>query len=933
MDAGCARLLLTPCKGGIRVGEITVRIAIMGCIALLWVCCRPAPAQGFERPFLLHPPFSVITTAEPEALFQRRQADFAKGAEALAAMYLPGGRTNTENATFYAILTDAIRVFEANGNEQCRAVAIGMLEAATDEWYSLPETELRSRIDTEGAFNKSNIEMKEHCFDLALRYHLTQDQQAARQAAIILDQYNQVIRQWPLRGRDDERYAQDDLEFKQRWDTRGLYGAWFYGMTARGLPLVYAFDLIYPSGAMEQLGVRDSAEALLRYHIEFRESYTPPTYGNLDDYDMRAYPQYARLLPEPEFMHLTAQWLDNLLHYGYYADGFWQEGSCSYHKDLTVGLTTTVPALMKGYSDPPGFVSEIDGTRFDNLDITRKHYTQFDRMWRSLGALTFPTRHCVVVHDTTFVQQAWWMPQVTHSNPRLLGCMGHAVLGKGEGQNQQQVHLHFSGMHGHEHGDSLALIVWSQNEEMHSGTSYREIPGDVSSREWHAATAGHNTVVIDQTSQHTRFSGPRRTITEKDHFPFDPQPRWHNYGHGDSMTDGRLRLYAAQWAPVQIAEADGDRAYAGLAQLYRRTIALVEVDTEHHYIVDVFRVRGGETHDWMLHGCLQLPYTLETDVALSPRPGSMHKFIDELQAGAVDAGDSFSFVYEDGKRSRHWLLMPEASELWAGRGPAMRRMGYNPFAFVRHQGAESLFVAVHEFFAGESALAGVEPLQMIGAHPMDAGVQINLADGRSDLFVSCFDPQAEAATMAVGAGVPLKLRGGAVHVRLGADGGVERLFAAGADELAAADTRPAEITSWHSGIVTQVLRKETGDDVDALVSDTPLPADGSLDGAAVILTYGDDLVQSFLIDRVTTEGAKTLIVLQQDAGISIEGDGTMVKLHYFPGWGIDGQCSFRIAGTVLAERVDGQVRVTGYPKSTWPEPVEAGITYWKPKAE
>ncbi len=913
--------------------DVILRPVTLAVFALLCFGCHTALAQALERPFLLHPPFHVITTDQPDGVYQRRQADFGKGAEALAATYLPGGRTNTDNATFYAILTDAIRVFKANANQECLRIAVAMLEAATDEWYRMSEQRLRAHIDTEGAFNPSNIEMKEHCYDLALRYHLTKDEQAARQAAIILDQYNQVIRQWPLRGRDGGRYAQDDLKFKQRWDTRGLYGAWFYGMTQRGLPLLYAFDLIEPSGVMEQLGARESAEAMLRYHIEFRETYSPPTYGNLDDYDMRAYPQYARLLPEPEFMHLTARWLDNLLHYGYYADGFWHEGSCSYHKDLTVGLTTTVAAMMEGYSDPPGFVSEVDGTRIDNYSATSKYYTQFDRMWQSLGALTFPTRRCVVVHDTAFAQQAWWMPQMTHSSPKLLGCMGHVVLAKGEGENQQQAHLHFSGMHGHEHYDSLALMVWSQNEEMLSGTRYRPIPDDVSTHAWHAATAGHNTVVIDETNQHTRFSGPRRTITEKDHFPFDPQPRWLNYGHGDSMTDGRLRLYAAQWAPVQIAEADGDRAYHGLADLYRRTIALVEVDSEHHYIVDVFRVGGGRTHDWMLHGCLQLPYTVETDVTLSDRPGTAHTHLDQLRAGALDQISSFSFVYEDGKRSRHWLMMPETSELWVGRGPAMRRTGHNPFAFVRHQGGESLFVAVHEFYSGQPALNGIEPLQMISADAMDAGVQINLADGRTDIVVSCFDPQAETTTLCVGAGVPVRLRGCSLHVRLGVGGTVERVFGAGASEIAVADVTSGDTPAGYSGTVERVLRKETGDDVDALITATALPTDGSLDGAAVILVYGDDLVQSFLIDRIVAEGETTRIILQHDPGISIEDDATMVKLHYFPGWGIDGQCGFRIAGTVLAERVDGQIRVTAHPKSDWPEPVEAGITYWKPKTD
>ena len=880
-----------------------------------------------QRPFLIKPPFSVLTTSDPEKLYEANKQEFAKGAEALAATYKPGGRTNGENKGFYATLTNAIKVFEADGDQECLKIAIAMLRAATLKFYNMGDEELAAQLDKEGAFNPNNIAMKEHCYDLALLYHLTYDKRAAYKTALILKRYAEVIRDWPLRERayqreakGDPRYSQDDDRFKWRWDATGLYGAWFPGFVGRGLPLVYAFDLVYDSGMMEELKARDAIEQMLRYHIEFNETFVR-TYGNLDHSSLMAYPQYGILIPEPEYMHEAVQWLDNLLHYGFYVSGFWHEGSPSYHKDITVGLTRRVPSFVDGYSDPPGFVSKLDGTRYDSLKLSEKFGTQFKRMWESLGKVTLPNRICTVIHDTAFVQQCWWMPTKTHSNPKLLGCMGHVIMAKGEGANQQQAHLHFSGMHGHEHYDTLQIIAWNQGQEMISSTRYRPLPDDASTREWHSMAAGQNTVVIDETNQLNRLSSHRRKITPEDSMGF-PDPRYRAYGHGDSLTDGKIRFFAAQYAPVQMAEAQGEEAYHDLADLYRRTLAMIEIDEAHSYLVDVFRVRGGKRHDWMLHGCLEYPYSFESELDFDPVEGIQHKYIKDVKAADLDEVSSFGYVYENGKQSRHWLLMPEGSRLFTGQAPAMRRRGLSPFSFVRHDAYSSLFVAVHEFWSEgqEPNISSVKPMEMLTADVMDAGVEIELADGTKDMFVSCFDPEAESATICAGAGTPMEVHGGAVHVRIDADGSLNRAFGTGLRGLQVGTTKLAHSAAAYSGVIGDTKRKETGDEVDALYTAEALPTDGRLHGAPVILYYGDELVQSFLIERIDKRaGGGSAIVLRNDAGITIEQGGKMTKLHYYPGWAIPGKCRFRIVNTVL---VEAGGKVTPHPESDWPEPVE-----------
>lgn len=889
-----------------------------------------------QRPFLTRPPFEEITTSDPEALLRSSQRDFGRGASALAQSYQPGGRQSNANTDFYRILHSAIKVYEGTENQECRQIAVAMLQAATAEFYDMSEKQLRDLMDEEGAFNPGNIAMKSHCYDLALLYHITGDRQAARQAAIILDRYNQVIRQWPLRERyeGDQRYAHDDARFKARWDATCLYGEWKPGFVERGQTLAYAYDLIYDSGVMQQMGVLDSAQAGIRYHIEFAETY-PADYGNLDHYDLRGYCRYGILLPEPEYVHHVVKHLGEIIQAGFYADGFWHEGSPAYHKDLINGLSVQLPGLLNGYSDPPGFASKISGTRFDDFSLTDMYYPQFKRMWSALGSLTLPDRSPAAIHDASHDQSAWWMPGVINrSAPRLLGCMGHVIMGKGEDGNQQQAHLHFSGMHGHEHYDTLNILVWSQGQEMMSETRYRPLPDDVSTREWHSMTAAHNTVVIDETNQIGRLSSHRRKLTEDDALPF-PDPQHRNFGHGDSLTDGQLRFFSAQWAPVQISEAQGEEAYHGLADLYRRTLAMVEIDEEHVYLVDVFRVRGGSQHDWMLHGCLALPYAVQTDLPLHDVAGTQHKYIERLQSAQLEGVQTLSMVYEDGKQSRHWLMMPEGTDLYVGQAPAMRRTGYNPFAFARHQATSSLFVAVHEFFAEDSGpqVASVEPLQMLAADAMDAGVRVTLTDGRSDLLISRFDPDNSAQLTAVAGAMPMVMRGRAAHVRSAADGTVQRVFGVGLAELQVGDVQISDQLPAYEGIIITTERKLTGDEADALHTTVELPTDGSLDGAPVILRYGDDLVQSFPIERVEAlPDGGSRIVLQYDAGVTIEKGGEMVKLHYFPGWGMRGQCHFTIVNTVLGQRdADGQMSLQQHPKTDWPPPIEDEITYWLPK--
>jgi hypothetical protein len=74
-----------------------------------------------------------------------------------------------------------------------------------------------------------------------------------------------------------------------------------------------------------------------------------------------------------------------------------------------------------------------------------------------------------------------------------------------------------------------------------------------------------------------------------------------NASRQEFFAHGRVHLF--ETGPfVQTLEISAEDAYPGVADLYRRTLLLVDVAPDQAYVVDIFRVRGGSQHDWVAHG-------------------------------------------------------------------------------------------------------------------------------------------------------------------------------------------------------------------------------------------------------------------------------------------------------------------------------------------
>ena len=276
------------------------------------------------------------------------------------------------------------------------------------------------------------------------------------------------------------------------------------------------------------------------------------------------------------------------MHEQFCYDGMWHEAP-SYHYQVVGGAGRVMEAL-RGYSDPPGYVNPVDGLHFENFDARSQRAVSRQGDAGAGG-------HCVPQRaDLPRTRLVGHQPRSGPPRDRtvstLLPGFGHASLGCGTGADQLQAQLHFSGSYGHEHADNLNFALFAKGSELLSDIGYSHSK----LRHWTISTIGHNTVAIDRRDQAIKDS--------KD-------------------SDGDLLMFIPEANGLSAVEARGEKAYRGLAEVYRRELLLVRVSESDAYVVDVFRVKGGSIHDWLLHGSADEDMTAECSLPLVPREGTL----------------------------------------------------------------------------------------------------------------------------------------------------------------------------------------------------------------------------------------------------------------------------------------------------------------------
>jgi hypothetical protein len=735
--------------------------------------------------------------------------------------------------------------------------------------------------------------------DLSAAYHLTGDESYARPVVLVLDRLAGLYPHYPVVQNLPRRFAfRESQSPPYAWDS-GRWG-WFHNEIPGDL--IRAYDLVYHSEGFSDLSESRGYDVRAR----FEDDLLRPTFdatAAFEDYVMNAIgPGYGlsdsillgRVINEPRYVHWAYGWLKQILLKGFYVDGMWCEAP-SYHY-MTVGGLQGAFETIKGYTDPPGYVDPEDGSRYDAVDPASE-LPFWSRVQTAPTVVAFPNGCTSPIHDTHAGEKRAEPRDSTQSS--ILPAYGHASLGLSHGKHQLQAQLHFSGNHGHHHRDNLNLTLWAKEREILPDLGYTW----TQLRNWTTCTLGHNLVVVDRQNQN------------------------------GNPADGSLISYFPDVTGIGVTEADGLRSYGSIPdmEVYRRTLVTVPVSDSDAYVVDVFRVRGGDTHDWTVQG------DADEDTAAStttPLEGDRKWLLEEgeewvepllehdthhpygmvrnVSRGPASDNEVVTFAY-DGTTARGLnlhLLNEGNAEILLGRSPSVRRCGrgsdgdmrkaydfWMPKLLVRRRGQAplgSVFCTVVEPFLDESFITRTErvPLRPEG----DGCVALRVTHGDTQDTIIATPDQPPCPTLAIADGISMCGRLGIVRRRAGEVTGMW-LFE-GTELTADGKTVTAE-TGGYEGGLTSSLRVADGDPLDGFLTDADLPPGDALRGIWLLVVHPDGYTQGCEIDSILKQDGRTVIRVTEDHGLVIDPNGC--REVYFPARTFAGSTRFRIpTAAVLA---------------------------------
>lgn len=309
------------------------------------------------------------------------------------------------------------------------------------------------------------------------------------------------------------------------------------------------------------------------------------------------------LFSRPHGVRRALEGFEKLLEGSFHFDGFCRESPA--YSNMHLVLMQDIPDLLAGYSDPPDYSPEAGG-RLDNFDPFT-HVPRYRLALESMVKMLTPDLKHPVIGDTTAgggtgphyveilaanygaryagllqalqgapLEQAGSEYALWHRAPDLaaearadIGLRSEHYPGWQVGvlrsaADETQTAFYFNGYRawGHRHADTLGILYHYDGVELASDRGYI---WDDPRNKWTASTLAHNIVTVDGVNQNAK---DRRSM---------------------------LELCACNEV-VETVQASA-AAYEQCSQ-YRRGCTLVRLPEGGNYVVDVFRVTGGQTHQY-----------------------------------------------------------------------------------------------------------------------------------------------------------------------------------------------------------------------------------------------------------------------------------------------------------------------------------------------
>ncbi len=303
------------------------------------------------------------------------------------------------------------------------------------------------------------------------------------------------------------------------------------------------------------------------------------------------------------------------------------------------------------------------------------------------------------------------------SASHLMGGYGLALLRSGRGKERTALSLYYGrAATEHAHFDRLTLELFGYNKKLIPDLGYAEHAAEADGPAvWTKNTVSHATVVVDERRQ-------------------------------DTQAPGRLVLFTGTDG-LNLVEVDAPDTYHHTSE-YRRTLALIEIAPDARYVLDLFRVAGGDQHDYSLHG-FDGDFSTEGIVLSGPQAegslagedvplGAIYDedgLVDPLRKGRsyyTYRGSGYSYLYDvqRGRPESAWsatwtdtasnvglrtTFLPTEEAIVAHGDPARKRG--NPrqltYTLLRNsgEGISSRFAAVLEPFAGAPKVRSIEQVE------------------------------------------------------------------------------------------------------------------------------------------------------------------------------------------------------------------------------
>jgi hypothetical protein len=309
----------------------------------------------------------------------------------------------------------------------------------------------------------------------------------------------------------------------------------------------------------------------------------------------------------PDLVHFGLEGFERTVEEWFLPDGGTSESPA--YAMMTMGGIQDFALLFRDYTDPEGFAA-ADGRRLEGFNAARQ--TRYGDCWQSLLwtlqgdlrfapsadsyrttsigagfaeliAVAYPTdEHLAFLKETLggnlsggALQSAIFYrepgiearPLPPFSLPDIVfPFLAQGYLRTGETGRDSLLLLNASDWGGHHHYDSLDLYYWKDGRELLSDLGYLwDHPDSGMTRR----TFSHNTALVEWAGQKTRDRG------------------------------GSLHLFTAT---PRVKAVEASSAAYDKAEVYRRTCVQVDHGAAGAYVLDIFRVQGGASRQYVFHG-------------------------------------------------------------------------------------------------------------------------------------------------------------------------------------------------------------------------------------------------------------------------------------------------------------------------------------------